>query len=262
MGAVKTAPRDPAGHGRFILVSQHLTPAVVLVRPQEEGNIGAAARAMANMGLERLVLVQPVARVGHRARALAVGAREILDGAEFAGSLTEALGPYRWVVGTTSARARQLGVPTTTPRGLPQRLRSNPPDTPTALVFGPEASGLNNDELALCGLLVTVPCSRHQPTLNLGQAVLVLAYELYLARHSPAETTRASEQPASSTEIEGLFEQLTPLLEGIGFARDDTFESVLRDLRHLAARSGPTSREVQILRGICRRTQHALERRR
>ena len=69
-------------------------------------------------------------------------------------------------------------------------------------------------------------------------------------------------QPSAPTdEIEGLFDQLTPLLEGVGFARDDTFDGVMRDLRHLAARSGPTSREIQILRGICRRAQRALERR-
>jgi TrmH family RNA methyltransferase len=242
-------------------MSQHLAPAIVLVRPQEEGNIGASARAMANMGLERLVLVQPVAKIGDIARAFAVGARDILDRAAVVSSLAEALGPYHWVVGTTSTRNRQLELPLVTPRELPARLQRNPPATPTALVFGPEASGLTNDELALCSLLVTVPCAARQPTLNLGQAVLVLTYELYLARHSPADITPAVELPASTDEIEGLFAQLAPLLEGIGFARDDTFDGVMRDLRHLAARSGSTSREVQILRGICRRTQRALERR-
>jgi TrmH family RNA methyltransferase len=242
-------------------MSQHLAPAIVLVRPQEEGNIGATARAMANMGLERLILVQPVAGIGRTARAFAVGAQEVLDGAEVAPSLAEALGPYRCVVGTTSTRSRQLDVTLVSPRELPTRLLENPPATPTALVFGPEASGLNNEELSLCGLLVTVPCASRQPTLNLGQAVLVLAYELYLARHSPIDATPAAELPAPTDEIEGLFDQLSPLLEGIGFARDDTFDGVMRDLRHLAARSGPTSREVQILRGICRRAQRTLERR-
>jgi tRNA (cytidine32/uridine32-2'-O)-methyltransferase len=243
-------------------MSQHLAPAVVLVRPQEEGNIGASARAMANMGLERLILVQPVAGIGPTARAFAVGAQDVLDNAEVAPSLAEALGPFRFVVGTTSTRSRQLEVPLASPRELPARLRENPPATPTALVFGPEASGLTNDELSLCGLLVTVPCASRQPTLNLGQAVLVLAYELYLARHSLSDTTPAAEPAASTDEIEGLFDQLTPLLESVGFARDDTFDGVMRDLRHLAARSGPTSREVQILRGICRRAQRAMERRR
>ncbi|TNF76425.1 MAG: RNA methyltransferase [Acidobacteria bacterium] len=242
-------------------MSQHLAPAIVLVRPQEEGNIGAAARAMANMGLERLILVQPIAKIGRTARAFAVGAQDILDGAEIAPTVAEALGPYRFVVGTTSTRSRQLEVTLVAPRELPARLRENPPDTSTALVFGPEASGLNNDELSHCGLLVTVPCASRQPTLNLAQAVLVLAYELYLARQAPTDTSPATELPAATDEIEGLFDQLTPLLEGVGFARDDTFEGVMRDLRHLAARSGPTSREVQILRGICRRAQRALEHR-
>ena len=89
--------RATTSRGRFALMSQHLAPAVVLVRPQEEGNIGATARAMANMGLERLILVQPVAGIGRTARAFAVGAQEVLDGAEVAPSLAEALGPYRFV---------------------------------------------------------------------------------------------------------------------------------------------------------------------
>ncbi|MGB6364167.1 MAG: TrmJ/YjtD family RNA methyltransferase, partial [Thermoanaerobaculia bacterium] len=197
-------------------MNQYLAPTIVLVRPQEEGNIGAAARAMANMGLERLILVQPVAGIGRTARAFAVGAQDVLDNAEVAPSLDAALGPYRFVVGTTSTRSRQLDVPLASPREFPVRLRENPPATPTALVFGPEASGLNNDELSLCGLLVTVPCASRQPTLNLGQAVLVLAYELYLARHSPTDTPPAAELAASTDEIEGLFDQLSPLLEGIG----------------------------------------------
>jgi tRNA (cytidine32/uridine32-2'-O)-methyltransferase len=242
-------------------MSQHLAPAVVLVRPQEEGNIGAAARAMANMGLQKLILVQPVAGIGRTARAFAVGAQDILDDAKIVPSLAAALGPYRYVVGTTSTRSRQLEVTLVTPRELPARLRENPAETPTALVFGPEASGLNNDELAQCALLVTIPCASRQPTLNLAQAVLVLANELYLARQTPTDPTPTAELPAATDEIEGLFDQLTPLLEGVGFARDDTFDGVMRDLRHLAARSGPTSREIQILRGICRRAQRALERR-
>ena len=168
---------------------------VVLVRTQEEGNIGATARAMANMGLSRLVLVDPVARIGRVARAFAVGARDILARAEIVPDLAAALAPHRRVVGTTSARARELPVPVVAPRELPGILAADPPDLPTALVFGPEASGLTNDELALCGLLVRIPCAPEQPTLNLAQAVLLVAWELWFA-----ESQAARDDPAAGVQ--------------------------------------------------------------
>ena len=236
-----------------------LTPAVVLVEPREEGNIGATARAMANMGLEELVLVNPVADIGRVARAFAVHAGHILDSVRFAESLTEALAPYQRIAGTTSARARELPLVPLTPRELATSLCEEHPQTSTALVFGSEVSGLDNEALSYCGTLVRVPCAPAQPTLNLSQAVLVVAYELYSARLEIGERQSAGPQPATGDELEGLFGQLLPLLAAVGFQRDDTFDSVLRDLRRMAARSAPTSREVSILRGICRRTLHALE---
>lgn len=228
--------------------------AVILVRPREEGNVGAAARAMANMGLERLVLVAPHAPIGRVARALAVGAGAVLEGATTAGSLEEALAPFERVVGTTSARGRRER--TSTPRELAAQLAAAPAVS-TALVFGPEPSGLNAEELARCGWIVRVPCAPEQPTLNLAQAVLLVAYELHLA-HGSAGAAGAAEPLAPAAEVDGLFGQLLPVLEAVGFARDDTFEGVVRDLRRLAARAGLTEREVAILRGICRRAAHRL----
>ena len=237
-----------------------LIPAVVLVEPREEGNIGAAARAMANMGLDELVLVNPVANVGRVARAFAVSAGHILDSARYEKTLPEALAPYQRVVGTTSARARELPVAPLNPRELPRVLRQEDAETRTALLFGSEVSGLDNDQLSHCGVLVRVPCAPVQPTLNLAQAVLVVAYELYFARLE--SSTLEGQRPASATaeDIEGFFGQLLPVLQAVGFQRDDTFDSVVRDLRRMAARSGITSREVTILRGICRRAHNTLER--
>jgi TrmH family RNA methyltransferase len=238
-----------------------LSPAIVLVRPREEGNIGAAARAMANMGLSELVLVDPEAAIGRIARAFAVGAGRILDEARHAPNLAEGLAPYQRIIGTTSARARDLPLPPITPRTLPTALQKEAAGTRTALVFGPEVSGLDNDQLARCGILVRVPCAPVQPTLNLAQAVLVIAYELHTARLAATDATEALPPPVPTDEIDGLFAQLEPLLTEIGFQRDDTFGGVVRDLRRLAARAGVTEREVSILRGICRRAQRALEHR-
>ena len=250
MTATSSTPETPA-------------PAVVLVRPQADGNVGAVARAMANMGLERLLLVEPAVALGAQARAMAVSAGYILDSSRRVASLDEALAPFRRVVGTTSGRKRSAAQPVVTSRQLARQWSrqraAGEPWMDTALVFGPESSGLNNDELALCGSLVTIPCAARLPTLNLSQAVLLVAYELCQDGAGSA-ATEDEPPPAETAQIEGLFTQAEELLRRVGFARDDSFAAVLRDLRRLAARSGLTEREVAILRGICRRGLHALNR--
>jgi TrmH family RNA methyltransferase len=250
--------------------TRRTSPAVVLVKPREEGNVGAAARAMANMGLSELILVEPAAEIGKVATAFAVGAKPVLDGARRVPDLAAALAPFRRVVGTTSSRDRRWDVPVLTPRELPAHLAQDPPGTPTALVFGPEVGGLTNDDLALASVIVTVPCAPVQPTLNLSQAVLIVAYELFQARLGGIPGTGADlnatgavgtpEPPAATAELDGLFGHLDEILRAIGFARDDSYAGVVRDLRRLAARAAPTSRDVAVLRGICRRAQRALER--
>jgi TrmH family RNA methyltransferase len=249
--------------------AQAAAVAVVLVRPREEGNVGAAARAMANMGLARLILVEPAAPLGPTARAFAVGARSVLDGCSRVESLREALAPFPRVVGTTSTRDRRQAVPLIGPRELPERLAADPQGTPVALVFGPEVGGLTNEELAYANLVVSVPCAPLQPTLNLAQAVLILAYELYQAKRgeprplagvagakAPADGT---DPPATSAEVDGLFDHAAAVLRRIGFERDSTFPGVLRDLRAAAARARLSQREAAVLRGICRRAEHALK---
>lgn len=249
---------------------------MILVRPQHQGNVGAVARAMANTDLEELVVVEPGVEIGAEARARAVQAEHILDGLRREPSLEAALAPYARVVGTTSSRHRDLPVRLLTPRQLATELsaedaergRSGAPPVATALVFGPEASGLTREELSPCGRVVCIPASLRQPTLNLAQAVLVISYELYVARlalplgQGEAESAKvdAALEPATAGELAGLFRQVEPILWAIDFARDDTFPGVLRDLRSLAARAAMSQRELAILRGICRRAAGTLRR--
>jgi TrmH family RNA methyltransferase len=233
-------------------------PTVILVRPTEEGNVGAAARAMANTGLERLILVEPAVRIGDKARARAVGASRILDAAMRLPSLDAALASFRHVVGTSSHRQRLLKSRTIEPRELTERLTGCAPGD-TALVFGPERSGLTTEELAICGTIVRIPTASEQPTLNLSQAVLIVAYELFLTRRV-FESEPVGAVEATFAEIEGLFEHLDSILHEIGFARDSTYGSVLLDLRRLAGRARLTDREVVIFRGLCRRLEHGLAR--
>lgn len=238
-------------------------PSIVLVRPREEGNVGAVCRAMANMGLAELRLVEPAAELGGVARAFAVGARDVLEGARRCATFEEAIAPFGRVVGTTSARDRRLPVPVVAPRELPALLALDPPATPTVLVFGSEVGGLTNEELAACDPVVTVPCAPAQPTLNLAQAVLIVAYELYVGTGAGAAGPRAETEvapPAPAAAVEGLFGHLRTVLREVGFERDRTFPGVMRDLRRLAARARPSEREVTLLRGILRRIQNALAR--
>jgi len=235
-------------------------PAVVLARPREEGNVGAVARAMANMGLADLRLVEPAPRLGDTARAFAMHAHDLLDGATRHPDLASALADREVVVGTASLRERAWPQPVLTPRELPGWLEREAPGARVALLFGSEVSGLDSDELARSTVLVSIPAAPAQPTLNLAQAVLILAYELYLARGTPGALASRPGERAQVRQVERLFADLESLLAEVGFARDTTFRRVALDLRQLLGRAQPSEREAVILSGILRRTRHALAR--
>ncbi len=235
-------------------------PAVVLVRPQQEGNIGAVARAMANMGLERLLLVEPAPALGDTAFAFAMHAHPILHGAERHESLAEALAGFQFVVATASLRERLWPHPVVAPRDLPAHLASHAAGARVALVFGAEVSGLSSDELARANVLVSIPAAPENPTLNLAQAVLLVAYELYVARGAPGAIALAPVARATVFQIDHLFGRLQELLAEVGFARDTTIHRVARDLRQLLARCGLSEREAALLSGLLRRTGNAFRR--
>jgi TrmH family RNA methyltransferase len=235
-------------------------PAIVLVRPQEPGNIGAAARAMANTGLVDLRLVEPAAELTETAFAFAMHAHDILHGARRFASLAEAVADRELVVATASLRDRPWPQEVLTPRDLAGRLSFPAAPERVALVFGSEVSGLTSDELARAALLVNIPAAPANPTLNLGQSVLILAYELYLARGAPGAIASTPVERAPARQVERLFASLERLLEQVGFARDTTIRRVSLDLRQMLARAEMSQREAMILAGILRRSRHAFER--
>lgn len=237
-------------------------PAVVLVRPSEEGNIGSVARAMANMGLEELILVAPRATIGETARAFATQyGLPLLAASRVVDDLDAALAGFRRAVGTTSTRgARILAVKPLTPRELPAVLAADPAGTTTALVFGPERSGLEREELARLSPVVTVPCALASPTLNLAQTVLLLAYELRLAQvdKSAERVLPAGDLAAPLGELAAFGDDFEAILRRVGFDRNSSFPGVMRDLRQMFARATPTEREIAMLRGACRRIARAV----
>ena len=235
-------------------------PTVVLVRPQQEGNIGGVARAMANMGLSELFLVEPAPEFGDTAFAFAMHAHEILLGAKRHASLAEALAEFDYVVATASLRDRLWPHPVVQPRGLPEHLATCAPGARVALVFGAEVSGLTSDELARANVLVSIPAAPANPTLNLAQAVLLVAYELYVARGTPGAIALEPVSRATVFQIDNLFGRLQELLAEVGFARDTTIHRVARDLRQLLARASLSEREAALLSGLLRRTRNAIGR--
>jgi TrmH family RNA methyltransferase len=223
---------------------------IVLVRPRRPGNVAAACRAMKNMGLSRLWLVEPGPGLDDaEARSLAYGAWDVLDGARRASSLVEAVSSSVAVVGTTGREMPGAR----TPRELAAEAGTLAGGGPLSLIFGPEASGLTGSELDLCHSLVHVPTDPAQPSLNLAQAVLLVAYEIRLAalgEITPHHRERGSRAPAG--ELERALGDLRRALLDIGYLDPASPDRVLTELRRMVARARPTSREVVLLRGLAR----------
>ena len=228
---------------------------VVLVRPARPANVAAACRGMKNMGLSRLTLVGlPPGFVPGEDRNLAYGAWDVLDGARYAATLAEAVSGAALVAGT-SGRADPQAI---APRLLAEKAATLAAGERLAVVFGPEATGLGNDELALCHARVHIPADPLHPSLNLAQAVLLVAYELRLAASPPAEAAPAPR--ATAGEQERMLAELREALLAIGYLNKDNPDAVLSELRRLLARAAPTRREVTLLRGLARQVRWAGER--
>jgi TrmH family RNA methyltransferase len=225
---------------------------VVLVRAARPANVAAACRAMKNMGLRVLRLVEPPPGLDRpEVRGVAYGAWDVLDAAVVHSSLSEAVAQSALVVGTTG-RA-DLGA--WTPRRLAEEGEARTGGGRASLVFGPEASGLRTDELDLCPLHVHIPTAAEQPSLNLAQAVLVLAYEI--RQGATLAGSPSSEARATAGELEGALQDLRAALLDIGFLNPDNPDAILAELRALAARAGPTPREASLLRGLARQVSWA-----
>lgn len=232
----------------------------VLVRPTHGGNVGAAARALKNMGLSELVLVAP--RLNDQAEAvrMAHNAEDVLAAARTVDTLAAALADCRWSAGTTR-RTGERRPASYTPHDFAAAVQATPGRRPLAIVFGPERDGLSGSEIDQCQDVLHIPADRAHPSLNLAQAVVIVAYELYqTALDSPA-LTDAREPEATAAEIEAQFDQLRHVMLAIGYARPETVEHALRDLRHLLARAGPRHEEIAALRGLWRQTLWAMRQR-
>lgn len=241
--AAERLPQSCRTSGLRLALMMPERPAVVLVEPKEAGNVGAAARAMKNMGLSDLRLVRPRCRLAD-ARRLASHAGDLLERATEHESLLAAVGECDLVVGTTARERRDHAPAARVREGAAMVARASR----AAVVFGREESGLANDELDLCGLLLTIPTSGDYASLNLGQAVLLVAYELMLARDStPAGPAH---ELADRRSLEGLHAQLDEYLSGIGFSDAQRRDRNARHFRRILDRAALEPADVALLRGL------------
>ena len=233
-----------------------LAPSIVLVRPQMGENIGAAARAMLNFGLDKMRVVN--ARDGwpnEKAIAMASGAGRVLDAALHVEGLDGALRDVTYSYATT-ARARDLTKTVFTPEGAAaDALRRMAMGQKVSFVFGPERSGLENEDLAQCNALITVPVNPDYGSLNLAQCVLLVAYEFRRqATAHPAITQSATDTDAAgSAEIQALATHYEERLSEAGFFWPEAKAQSMRiHLRNLWSRLELTRADVQMLHGIMR----------
>jgi len=249
---------------------------IVLVEPLQPGNVGATVRAMANTGLDDLVVVDPPAFDVEQARWMAPGCDELLARTRFVATLDEALAGAHRVVATT-ARHRKYHQAVIEPAALATQVYAAPEGHVTAVLFGREDFGLPTEAILRCDALVRIPTPEHA-SLNLAQAVLIVAWCLYeeARRHGAddqgrtiggrVETSTAAvdrrrrDAPADVTAIEPAITEVVALLDRVGYTRSAPPERVAQSWRSVLQRAAATVREVEALRGVVGKIERALDR--
>jgi len=232
---------------------------IVLVETSHPGNIGAVARAMKNMCLTELILVNPKRFPDDEAEARSSGATDILSSARVVNSLEEAVGDCTLVIGA-SARQRATDIwQELDPRQCAGVCLKQSEQSPVALVFGRESSGLTSAELDRCTHLMHIPSNPDYTSLNIAMAVQVMAYELRMASQAPVSQAAESVViPAVTVEkMEGLFAHLQQALQDIGFIHSEQDGKMMQKLRRFFHRACPDEKEINILRGMLSAAQGA-----
>jgi tRNA/rRNA methyltransferase len=226
--------------------------AIVLHRPSYPENIGAAARAACNMGISQLIVVDP--RDCDLTRILKMAthfAADLVETMEVFEDLATALAPFQYVVGTT-ARVGRKRTTVSDLRQVAESVISVSQPNRVALLFGPENWGLTNDELMLCDALVTIPTGAFS-SLNLAQAVMILCYEVFLASREQARPS--GPRLATRQELEAMYEQLKKTLINISFINPENPDYWMQQVRRFLSRVGLQSRDVRMIRGMCRQIE-------
>ncbi|MDP8217486.1 MAG: RNA methyltransferase [Candidatus Theseobacter exili] len=221
---------------------------IILVEPRYQGNIGSVARAMKNMGLEKLILVNPSKGDSGEAAKMAYGAHDILQNAETFETLKEVVAPMSFAIGTTRRFGKSRGH-FLNPKEAAFNLVSENTSRQCAIVFGREDKGLTSEELALCRFSAAIPTGDLHQSLNLAQSVMIFAYEIFIA--SGIKNDNQSISLAGRNEIEKMYEHIKETLVNSGFLNRGTPERFMRRFRKIFERGGLEERDVRVIRGIC-----------
>jgi tRNA/rRNA methyltransferase len=222
---------------------------VVLHKPRYSENIGSAARAMRNMGIRHLVIVDPQNFELYNALKLATHfASDILEKSKFHPDLKEALTPFNYVVGTT-ARLGGQRQDVFKPCEIAQKLIPISVKNRIALLFGPEDKGLSNEAIRYCHALVNIPTTEFS-SLNLAQAVMILCYEIFIAGGGSME--KFTPKMATRYELDGMYDQLKDILVRISYINAENPDYWLNHFRRFFTRLQLRAKEVNIIRGLCR----------
>lgn len=225
---------------------------IILAGTKHPGNIGSAARAMRNMGLDHLVLAAPRCRIQEESYRMAKSGKAVLDSAKTCRSLKSALRGVRLLVGTTAKsggyRARAGSLRSLVPRILDHAARQR-----VGILFGPEDTGLVDDDLRSCQLLIRIPTHPTARSINLAQAVMVVGYELFLGslEREPERVPKL----ASLAQVEAMYSQLERALLEIGFLQPQNARHMMFTLRRMLGRAGLEASDVGALRGIARQIE-------
>jgi len=222
---------------------------IVLQQPRYSENIGAAARAMRNMGIRSLVIVDPQNFDLSKALKLATHfASDIIEKSKFYPDLKEALSPFNYVVGTTARLGGQRQV-VLTPLTLARNLIPISVKNRIAILFGPEDKGLSNEDIRFCHALVNIPTAEFS-SLNLAQSVMILCYEIFIAGGEANE--EFTPRMASRYELDGMYDQLKDILVRISYINSENPDYWLNHFRSFFTRLQLRAKEVNIIKGLCR----------
>jgi len=225
--------------------------AIILVRPKFPENIGSAARVAFNMGVKRLILVrdelperEPMAKMAtHKAA-------HLIDNMEVYGTLEEALKPFSIIIGTTARLGKRRSMEKT-PREVIEEVIPDLTNNQLAIIFGPEDSGLTNDELKYCRYISSIPTADFS-SLNLAQAIAIHCYELYYQIVYAPHAFEPKPHIATSHELEGMYQHVEETLLRIDFLEEKSHTYWMNNVRQFLGRFRLTSKEAKIIRGICR----------
>lgn len=228
----------------------------VLAEPKEAGNIGASARAIKNMGFRNLRLVNPSSFMNNEALWFAHGALDILESAKVFTEVYDAVSDMSIVAGTSRRAGRKRGIFTTAEKGA-QQLYNIAQTSKVAILLGREDRGLFNKEIEECGFLITIPASKKQPSLNLAQSVLIVAYELSKAEYGTVASIPLPKL-VKHEELSALYKKIEntlTLLEYIQRGDKNLHKKIMLNLKHFIGRAGLMEWELKMLHGICGRIE-------